>query len=101
MTNVHCDENVIHRKVCLAALSRDHLAVQGEFDLTLIQDGTLAAAFMGGLTVAAIIFAELSQRFNAMRLMGEPNDYTWSELPLVRLLDSNPQEAHDDVQICH
>ncbi|KAK9818740.1 hypothetical protein WJX74_006612 [Apatococcus lobatus] len=43
---------------------------QGEFHLTLIQDGILAAAFMGGLTVAAIIFAELSQRFNAMRLMG-------------------------------
>lgn len=45
--------------------------MQGEFHLTLIQDGILAAAFMGGLTVAAVICAELSQRFNAMRLMGE------------------------------
>lgn len=45
--------------------------MQGELHLTLIQDGILAAAFMGGLTVAAIICAELSQRFNAMRLMGK------------------------------
>ena len=46
--------------------------VQGEFDLTLLQDGILPAAFMLGLLLASLGFAELSQHFNAMRLMGTP-----------------------------
>ena len=44
--------------------------IQGDFGLTLVQDGLLPAAFMVGLLVSSPIFAEASKRHNALRLIG-------------------------------
>ena len=44
--------------------------MQGQFDLSNIQDGLLPAAFMVGLLVASPIFAESSKHSNAFRLIG-------------------------------
>ena len=43
---------------------------QGDFGLSLFQDGLLQAAFMVGLLVSSPVFAEASKHFNAFRLIG-------------------------------
>ena len=44
---------------------------QGEFQLSKFQDGVLPAAFMVGLLVASLVFAELCKHYNAFRLIGK------------------------------
>lgn len=44
--------------------------IQGDFGLSLFQDGLLPAAFMVGLLISSPIFAEASKRHNALRLIG-------------------------------
>lgn len=43
---------------------------QGDFGLSLFQDGLLPAAFMVGLLVSSPVFAEASKHYNAFRLIG-------------------------------
>ncbi|PSC73072.1 putative sphingolipid transporter spinster-like protein 2 [Micractinium conductrix] len=44
--------------------------IQGDFALTLFEDGLLPAAFMIGLLASSPIFAEASKHHNAFRLIG-------------------------------
>eukprot|EP00887_Chlorella_sp_A99_P000167 scaffold13.g167.t1 len=44
--------------------------IQGDFGLSLFQDGLLPAAFMVGLLASSPIFAEASKHHNALRLIG-------------------------------
>jgi MFS family permease len=43
---------------------------QGGFDLTTLQDGLLATAFMVGLLLASPVFSESCKHYNAFRLIG-------------------------------
>mmetsp|Transcript_5787 Transcript_5787/g.10034 ORF Transcript_5787/g.10034 Transcript_5787/m.10034 type:complete len:512 (-) Transcript_5787:461-1996(-) len=44
--------------------------IQGEFGLTLFQDGLLPAAFMIGLLLSSPFFAEVCKQYSAFRLLG-------------------------------
>jgi MFS transporter, Spinster family, sphingosine-1-phosphate transporter len=44
--------------------------IQGDFGLSLFQDGLLPAAFMVGLLLSSPAFAEASKHFNSFRLIG-------------------------------
>lgn len=44
--------------------------MQGDFGLSLFEDGLLPAAFMVGLLVSSPLFAEASKHYNAFRLIG-------------------------------
>mmetsp|Transcript_10894 Transcript_10894/g.32645 ORF Transcript_10894/g.32645 Transcript_10894/m.32645 type:complete len:526 (-) Transcript_10894:2458-4035(-) len=44
--------------------------IQGDFGLTLFEDGVLPAAFMVGLLGASLVFAEASKTVNGFRLIG-------------------------------
>jgi hypothetical protein len=46
------------------------LVLQGGFNLTNLQDGLLATAFMVGLLIASPIFSESCKHYNAFRLIG-------------------------------
>ena len=52
------------------AHTKQHCALQGEFQLSKFQDGVLPAAFMVGLLVASLVFSELCKHYNAFRLIG-------------------------------
>ena len=43
--------------------------LQGDFGLSLVEDGALPAAFMVGLLVSSPLFAEASKYNNAFRLI--------------------------------
>ncbi|PRW32913.1 putative sphingolipid transporter spinster-like protein 2 [Chlorella sorokiniana] len=53
-----------------ATAERPASGIQGDFRLSLFQDGLLPAAFMVGLLVSSPIFAEASKHHNAFRLIG-------------------------------
>ncbi|KAK9904850.1 hypothetical protein WJX75_003822 [Coccomyxa subellipsoidea] len=44
--------------------------IQEEFNLGNVGDGTLPSAFLAGLLIAAIVYSELTTRFNAFRMIG-------------------------------
>jgi MFS transporter, Spinster family, sphingosine-1-phosphate transporter len=46
------------------------LGLQHDFELNLFQLGILPAAFMVGLLIASISFAELTKHIDAFRLIG-------------------------------
>jgi hypothetical protein len=46
------------------------LWLQGDFGLTLFQDGFVASIFMVGLSIGAPSFAQLTKHFNGQRLIG-------------------------------
>ncbi|KAL4448931.1 hypothetical protein ABPG77_007648 [Micractinium sp. CCAP 211/92] len=54
----------------IAAGGQPGSGIQGDFSLTLFQDGLLPAAFMVGLLASSPIFAEASKHHNAFRLIG-------------------------------
>ncbi|KAI7845461.1 hypothetical protein COHA_001011 [Chlorella ohadii] len=53
-----------------ATAERPASGIQGDFRLSLFQDGLLPAAFMVGLLVSSPMFAEASKHHNAFRLIG-------------------------------
>jgi hypothetical protein len=50
------------------------LTVQEEFNVGNVGDGTLPSAFLAGLLIAAIVYSELTTRFNAFRMIGACHD---------------------------
>ena len=62
-----------HRDWALqASWAESTSGVQGEFKLNDVQDGFLPAAFLLGLLVATVVYAEAAKRYNAFRLIGVP-----------------------------
>lgn len=48
--------------------------MQEEFNVGNVGDGTLPSAFLAGLLIAAIVYSELTTRFNAFRMIGACHD---------------------------
>ena len=47
------------------------LHVQAEFQLGNVEDGLLPSAFLAGLLIASIVYSELTNRYNAFRMIGK------------------------------
>ena len=46
------------------------LTLQAAFQLGNVADGVLPSAFLVGLLIASVVFSELTQHFNAFRMIG-------------------------------
>lgn len=55
---------------CKDGVCKPATGIQGDFNLTNLEDGVLSSAFMVGLLVASPIFASLAKSYNPFRLIG-------------------------------
>ncbi|KAK9837488.1 hypothetical protein WJX81_006376 [Elliptochloris bilobata] len=69
---IYIDRGVISSNGVNGAVGTADVAgsgIQGDFGLSLFQDGILPAAFMVGLLICSPLFAEASKHYNAFRLI--------------------------------